>query len=89
MVLDKAPPKGPDPFRLVEDDLEYIKRSIKEMLAKRSITSGAGDKGGLSSNAVFTMAAREFMGRKGKSFRPMLVTEDCAAGNPLVSTLLK
>merc|ERR1719359_2212532 len=46
------------------------------MLAKRSITArsaGAGDKGGLSGNAVFTMAAREFMGRKGKSFRPMLV----------------
>ena len=30
------------------------------MLAQRSITASRGDKGGLSGNAVFTMAAREF-----------------------------
>merc|ERR1719316_1662783 len=72
-ILEKAAPPGPDPYKMVENDLEYIKRSIKDMLAQRSITASRGDKGGLSGNAVFTMAAREFMGRKGKSFRPMLV----------------
>ena len=39
------------------------------------LTSKKGDSGtsALSSNGVLTMAAREFMSRKGKSFRPMLV----------------
>jgi len=32
-----------------------------------------GESGALQSNGVLTMAAREFMNRKGKSFRPMLV----------------
>lgn len=67
-TLDVEAPRGPDPYKLVQDDLDYIKRSIKRML-----TSSKGDTGALTSNGVLTMAAREFMGRKGKSFRPMLV----------------
>lgn len=63
-----APP-GPDPYRLVQDDLSYIKKSIKKMLTSSKGETGAA----LSSNSVLTMAAREFMDRKGKSFRPMLV----------------
>jgi len=66
-TLDKAPP-GPDPYRLVQDDLDFIKQSIKKMLGSKK-----GDTSALSSNSVLTMAAREFMSRKGKSFRPMLV----------------
>jgi geranylgeranyl pyrophosphate synthase len=50
------------------DELDFIKRSIKKML-----TSKKGDTTAISSNGVLTMAAREFMSRKGKSFRPMLV----------------
>lgn len=66
--LADTPAGAPDPYRLVHDDLDYIKRSIKKML-----TSQKGETGALTSNGVLTMAAREFMGRKGKSFRPMLV----------------
>ena len=61
-------PAGPDPYKLVRDDLEYIKASIKQMLS-----SNKGEGASLAKNEVLTMAAREFSQRKGKSFRPMLV----------------
>ena len=66
--IDSPTPPGPDPYRLVQDDLEYIKRSIKKVLK-----GSKGESSAISSNGVLTMAAREFMSRKGKSFRPMLV----------------
>ena len=69
-VADSSVPTGPDPYRLVVDELDYIKRSIKKMLTSKKGDSGTS---ALSSNGVLTMAAREFMSRKGKSFRPMLV----------------
>ena len=62
------PAGAPDPYKIVGDDLDYIKRSIKKLL-----TSKTGDSAAITSNGVLTMAAREFMDRKGKSFRPMLV----------------
>jgi len=65
--LEIDSPAGPDPYQLVADELDYIKRSIKKMLTDK------GDTSAISSNSVLTMAAREFMSRKGKSFRPMLV----------------
>lgn len=61
-------PAGPDPYKLVVRDLEHIKSSIKKVLSDNKSGSGA-----ISSNEVLTMAAREFMQRKGKSFRPMVV----------------
>lgn len=61
-------PSGPDPYKLVVQDLEYIKASIKKVLS-----DNRGGSGALTSNEVLTMAAREFMQRKGKSFRPMVV----------------
>ena len=66
--LEAPTPVGPDPYKMVGDDLDFIKRSIKKLL-----TSKKGDSAALTSNGVLTMAAREFMDRKGKSFRPMLV----------------
>jgi len=63
-----AVPSGPDPYKLVVQDLEYIKTSIKKVLS-----DNRGGSGALTSNEVLTMAAREFMQRKGKSFRPMVV----------------
>lgn len=67
-TIDAESPPGPDPYKLVGDDLNYIKKSIKKLL-----TSQKGESSALTSNGVLTMAAREFMDRKGKSFRPMLV----------------
>jgi geranylgeranyl pyrophosphate synthase len=64
----EAPAGAPDPYKLVHEDLDFIKKSIKKLL-----TSKKGDTSALTSNGVLTMAAREFMDRKGKSFRPMLV----------------
>ena len=66
--IDSPTPPGPDPYRLVQDELEHIKRSIKKTLKGHK-----GESGALTSNGVLTMAAREFMSRRGKSFRPMLV----------------
>ena len=63
----RVPASAPDPYRLVQDELDFIKKSIKTMLKANSGATGA-----ISSNGVLTMAAREFMNRKGKSFRPML-----------------
>ena len=60
---------GPDPYKLVYEELEFIKGSLKKVLTSK----GKGTTGALTSNEVLTMAAREFMQRKGKSFRPMLV----------------
>merc|ERR1719181_1065147 len=68
ITRDGAAPTGPDPYKLVRDDLEYIKASIKQMLS-----SNKGEGASLAKNEVLTMAAREFSQRKGKSFRPMLV----------------
>uniref|UniRef100_A0A7S0IXC1 Uncharacterized protein n=1 Tax=Calcidiscus leptoporus TaxID=127549 RepID=A0A7S0IXC1_9EUKA len=70
-------PSGPDPYKIVVQDLEHIKTSIKKVLSENKGGSGA-----LSSNEVLTMAAREFMQRKGKSFRPMLVLLIGRATNP-------
>ena len=67
--LDAPVPPGPDPYKLVNDEIEFIKDSIKSVL--KSSNSGGG--AAMSSNDVLAMAAREFMQRKGKSFRPMLV----------------
>merc|ERR1719424_1687126 len=66
--LEAPTPVGPDPYKMVGDDLDFIKRSIKKLL-----TSKKGDSAALTSNGVLTMAAREFAARQGKSFRPMLV----------------
>jgi len=75
MVMTAAPitrdgvaPAGPDPYKLVRDDLDYIKASIKQMLS-----ANKGEGASIAKNEVLTMAAREFSQRKGKSFRPMLV----------------
>lgn len=68
ITRDGVAPAGPDPYKLVRDDLEYIKASIKQMLS-----SNKGEGASLAKNEVLTMAAREFSQRKGKSFRPMLV----------------
>jgi len=68
-ISRQAPlPTGPDPYKLVASDLEHIKASIKKVLSDNKGGSGA-----ISKNEVLTMAAREFMQRKGKSFRPMVV----------------
>ena len=75
--LTKEAPPGPDPYKIVVDDLDYIKSSIKKMLK-----GSKGETSALSSNSVLTMAAREFMSRKGKSFRPMLVLLIGRATNP-------
>jgi len=79
--LETSPPVGPDPYKMVGDDLDFIKRSIKKLL-----TSKKGDSAALTSNGVLTMAAREFMDRKGKSFRPMLVLLIGRATNPDFTT---
>ena len=69
-ITRSAPaPHGADPYKLVYDDLEFIKESIKRVLKQKNSGSGAA----IKSNDVLSMAAREFMQRKGKSFRPMLV----------------
>jgi hypothetical protein len=65
--VELGSPQGPDPYRLVQDELDFIKRSLKKLLTTQGGESGVAD------NGVLTMAAREFMSRKGKSFRPMLV----------------
>ena len=74
-------PPGPDPYKMVHDDLEHIKGSIKKLLKSKS-----GDTSALTSNGVLTMAAREFMDRKGKSFRPMVVLLIGGATNPDFTT---
>lgn len=77
-ISRKAPqPVGPDPYKLVASDLDHIKASIKKVLSDNKGGSGA-----LSKNEVLTMAAREFMQRKGKSFRPMVVLLVGRATNP-------
>ena len=76
----EAPP-GPDPYKLVHDDLAHIKASIKKLLKSKS-----GETSALSSNGVLTMAAREFMDRKGKSFRPMVVLLIGSATHPDFTT---
>ena len=69
VIAREAPaPLGPDPYKVVNDDLEYIKNSIRKVLSEKGSGGGA-----LARNEVLTMAAREFMSRRGKSFRPMLV----------------
>lgn len=70
-------PSGPDPFKLVQADLELIKSSIKKMLQANKGTGVS-----LAQNEVLTMAAREFTQRQGKSFRPMLVLLIGRATNP-------
>ena len=79
--IDSPTPPGPDPYRLVQDELEHIKRSIKKTLKGHK-----GESGALTSNGVLTMAAREFMSRRGKSFRPMLVLLIGRATDPDFST---
>jgi len=74
---DAPVPTGPDPYKLVVSDLEHIKSSIKKVLSDNKGGSGA-----ISKNEVLTMAAREFMQRKGKSFRPMVVLLVGRATNP-------
>ena len=70
LCRDSPVPAGPDPYKLVNDDLDFIKGSIKKTLQSKK---GGSSANALGSNEVLTMAAREFMQRKGKSFRPMLV----------------
>jgi geranylgeranyl pyrophosphate synthase len=70
-------PPGPDPYKLVRDDIELIKSSIKKMLSTNKGTGAS-----LAQNEVLTMAAREFTARQGKSFRPMLVLLVGRATNP-------
>lgn len=84
MSLQAAPitrlgvvPPGPDPYKLVKDDIELIKSSIKKMLSTNKGTGAS-----LAQNDVLTMAAREFTARQGKSFRPMLVLLVGRATNP-------
>merc|ERR1719424_182056 len=79
--LEAPTPVGPDPYKMVGDDLDFIKRSIKKLL-----TSKKGDSAALTSNGVLTMAAREFAARQGKSFRPMLVLLIGRATNPDFTT---
>jgi hypothetical protein len=74
---DKPAPAGPNPYKLVESDLEHIKTSIKKVLS-----DNRGGSSAISKNEVLTMAAREFMQRKGKSFRPMVVLLVGRATNP-------
>ena len=74
---DAPAPVGPDPYKLVASDLDHIKSSIKKVLS-----DNRGGSGALSKNEVLTMAAREFMQRKGKSFRPMVVLLVGRATNP-------
>lgn len=69
MSLQAAPitrlgvvPPGPDPYKLVKDDIELIKSSIKKMLSTNKGTGAS-----LAQNDVLTMAAREFTARQGKS----------------------
>merc|ERR1719247_3576957 len=70
-------PSGPDPYKLVQTDLELIKSSIKKMLQANKGTGVS-----LAQKEVLTMAAREFTQRQGKSFRPMLVLLTGRATNP-------
>jgi len=72
-------PAGPDPFKLVKDDIDDIKASIKKML---SANRGSGSGRDIAQNEVLTMAAREFSARQGKSFRPMLVLLIGRAASP-------
>jgi hypothetical protein len=74
---DTPAPAGPNPYKLVESDLEHIKASIKKVLS-----DNRGGSSAISKNEVLTMAAREFMQRKGKSFRPMVVLLVGRATNP-------
>jgi len=60
-------PPGPDPYKLVRDDIELIKSSIKKMLSTNKGTGAS-----LAQNEVLTMAAREFTARQGKSSRRMV-----------------
>ena len=68
ITRESPAPPGPDPYKLVRDDIELIKTSIKRML-----TANKGTGASLAQNEVLTMAAREFTARQGKSFRPMIV----------------
>ena len=68
VTRDSPAPPGPDPYKLVRDDIELIKTSIKKML-----TANKGEGAALAQNEVLSMAAREFTARQGKSFRPMIV----------------
>jgi geranylgeranyl pyrophosphate synthase len=77
ITRESAAPPGPDPYKLVKDDIELIKSSIKKMLSTNKGTGAS-----LAQNEVLTMAAREFTARQGKSFRPMLVLLVGRATNP-------
>jgi len=83
LCRDSPVPAGPDPYKLVNDDLDFIKGSIKKTLQSKK---GGSSASALGSNDVLTMAAREFMQRKGKSFRPMLVLLTGRATNPDFTT---
>lgn len=67
-------PPGPDPYKLVRDDIELIKSSIKKMLSTNKGTGAS-----LAQNEVLTMAAREFTARQGKSSRRMVKVPPAAA----------
>merc|ERR1740133_146769 len=77
ITRESPAPPGPDPYKLVRDDIELIKSSIKKMLSTNKGTGAS-----LAQNEVLTMAAREFTARQGKSFRPMLVLLVGRATNP-------
>lgn len=77
VTRDSPAPPGPDPYKLVRDDIELIKTSIKKML-----TANKGEGAALAQNEVLSMAAREFTARQGKSFRPMIVLLVGRATNP-------
>jgi geranylgeranyl pyrophosphate synthase len=77
ITRESPAPPGPDPYKLVRDDIELIKTSIKRML-----TANKGTGASLAQNEVLTMAAREFTARQGKSFRPMIVLLVGRATNP-------
>ena len=70
-------PPGPDPYKLVRDDIELIKSSIKKMLSTNKGTGAS-----LAQNEVLTMAAREFTARQGKSYRRMVKTPPATAPEP-------
>tara|TARA_B100000795_G_scaffold63133_1_gene42556 strand:- start:6 stop:500 length:495 start_codon:yes stop_codon:yes gene_type:complete len=70
-------PPGPDPYKLVRDDIELIKSSIKKMLSTNKGTGAS-----LAQNEVLTMAAREFTARQGKSYRRMVKAPPATAPEP-------
>ena len=74
ITRESPAPPGPDPYKLVRDDIELIKSSIKKMLSTNKGTGAS-----LAQNEVLTMAAREFTARQGKSFRSVVRRPPVAA----------